>query len=179
METGRSGIALVGSRTRAGIRQHKVEDLYVAHMGDAVRLAFVLTGDLDTAEDLAQDAFLRVASRLGSPREPYNFEAYLKKTIVNLSRSLERKGRRERLFLRRQEAMSAVAEEPPDIDGGDLWPLLMQLPPRQRTAIFLHYHSDLSDQQIADMLGCSGGAAKALRIRALKKLRSEWGEEHE
>lgn len=75
--------------------------------------------------------------------------------------------------------MLSEAEDPPDLDSRDLWRLLLRLPSRQRVAIFLRYYNDMSDQQIADTLGCSRGAAKALCIRGLSKLRFEWGEENE
>lgn len=167
------------SRKGAQALEKTLEDLYAAHIDEALRLAFVLTGSKETAEDLAQDAFLRVAGRLGSLREPQRFDAYLKRTVVNLSRSLGRRLRTERSFLRQQESMVSIAEDSPDPDRKDLWRLLLRLPARQRIAIFLRYHNDMSDLQIADTLGCSSGAVKALRVRGLCKLRSEWGERDE
>jgi RNA polymerase sigma factor (sigma-70 family) len=64
-----------------------LEDLYVRHADEALRLSYLLTGDVALAEDLVQDAFVRVAGRLLHLRDPGGFHAYLRKTIVNLARS--------------------------------------------------------------------------------------------
>ena len=64
----------------------KLAELYVRYADGAVRLAYLTTGDLALAEDLVQDAFVRLAGRLVHLRDPGAFEAYLRRTVVNLSR---------------------------------------------------------------------------------------------
>jgi RNA polymerase sigma factor (sigma-70 family) len=53
-----------------------------------------------------------------------------------------------------------------------LWPHVKSLPPRQRAVIVLRYYEDLSEQQIADVLGCSRGNVKSTAHHALRSLRA-------
>src|SRR5689334_10267877 len=71
----------------------RIGELYLGHADAAVRLAYLLTGDRDVAEDLVQDAFVRLAGRLVHLRDPGAFDAYLRKTVVNLSNSYFRRRR--------------------------------------------------------------------------------------
>ncbi|HEX5951155.1 MAG TPA: sigma-70 family RNA polymerase sigma factor, partial [Actinomycetota bacterium] len=71
-------------------------ELYVRHGPAAQRLAFLLTGDRAQAEDLVQEAFVRVVGRFGHLRVPDAFAAYLRRTIVNLHTSQLRRRRLER-----------------------------------------------------------------------------------
>src|SRR6184192_809214 len=77
-------------------------ELYLRHADDAVRLAYLLTGDRDLAEDLVQDAFVRLAVRLVHLRDPDAFHAYLRRTVVNLSHSHFRRKKVERAYLERE-----------------------------------------------------------------------------
>src|SRR6266566_9470783 len=61
--------------------------LYGRHAPGAVRLAYLLTGDPALAEDLVQDAFVKLAGRLAHLRDPEAFDAYLRRTVVNLANS--------------------------------------------------------------------------------------------
>src|ERR671925_1042326 len=83
----------------------RLGELYLRHADAAVRLAYLLTGDRSLAEDLAQDAFVRLAGRLVHLRDPGAFDAYLRRTIVNLSNShFRRKVERAYLMSARSEA---------------------------------------------------------------------------
>src|SRR5438105_4353777 len=79
----------------------RLGELYVRHADDAVRLAYLLTGDRALAEDLVQDAFVRLAGRLVHLRDPDAFDAYLRRTVVNLSNSYFRRKKVERAYLER------------------------------------------------------------------------------
>jgi RNA polymerase sigma-70 factor (ECF subfamily) len=63
-----------------------VEELYARHAQGAVRLAYLLFGDQEVAQDIAQEAFLRAFGRFADMRKPSSFSTYLKTTIVNLTR---------------------------------------------------------------------------------------------
>src|SRR2546425_13079151 len=76
--------------------------LYVTHAPDALRLGYLLTGDRTLAEDLAQEAFVRMFGRFRDLRNPDAFGAYLRKTVVNLSRSHFRRVRVERAYVQRE-----------------------------------------------------------------------------
>src|SRR5213082_409241 len=79
----------------------RLGELYLQHADDAVRLAYLLTGERVLAEDLVQDAFVRLAGRLVHLRDPGAFDAYLRRTVVNLCNSQFRRRRVERAYLQR------------------------------------------------------------------------------
>jgi RNA polymerase sigma factor (sigma-70 family) len=85
----------------------RLGDLYLRHADAAARLAYLLTGDREVAEDIVQDAFVRLAGRLAHLRDPAAFDAYLRRTVVNLSHSYWRRKKVERAYLRREEAAIA------------------------------------------------------------------------
>ena len=147
-------------------------ELYVRHTPAARRLAYFLTGDRDLAEDLVQDAFVRLAGRFRHRRQPDAFEAYLRRTIVNLFTSHLRRLRLERREMARRRAEpEPVHREDDKAERDVLWAALQTLPARQRAAIVLRYYEDLSERQTADVLRCSVGAAKQLISRGLSALR--------
>lgn len=76
--------------------EQRLADLYGRHAPDAVRVAFLLTGDQHSAEDIVQDAFVRLFSRFQELRNPDAVETYLRRTVVNLSRDRWRRLKLER-----------------------------------------------------------------------------------
>jgi RNA polymerase sigma-70 factor (sigma-E family) len=150
-------------------------ELYLAHADRARRLAYLLTGDRAVAEDLVQDAFIRLAGRLAHLRDPGAFEAYLRRTVVNLSNSHFRHRRVERAHLDRQGGDPDAGVEPvAAFEARDaLWAALGSLSDRQRAAIVLRYYEDLPDARIAEILGCRVGTVKSLVSRGLEALREE------
>lgn len=68
-------------------------ELYARHAPGAVRLAFLVTGDREAAQDIAQDAFIKVAGRFRHLRFPDAFDAYLRRTVINLCTSRFRHAR--------------------------------------------------------------------------------------
>jgi RNA polymerase sigma factor (sigma-70 family) len=155
-----------------------LESLYLQHAPSALRFAYFLSGDQETARDLVQDAFVRVAGRFSYLRRPDGFDAYLRRTIVNLNASRLRRLKVERSSLAREAAYPAVAnvERDPGVSD-ELWRAILDLPPRQRAAIVLRFYEDQSEQQAADTLRCSVKALNQLVVRAMKSLRTQIGEE--
>jgi RNA polymerase sigma-70 factor (sigma-E family) len=150
----------------------RLEDLYRAHAPDALRLAYLLTGDRGLAEDLAQDAFVKVFGRFHDLRNRDAFWWYLRRTIVNLSRSHFRRRRVERSWLARQR----VDETHTDPDVGErerLRVALRSLRPEQRAAIVLRYFEDLSEADTAQALGVAVGTVKSMVSRGMERLRKE------
>jgi RNA polymerase sigma factor (sigma-70 family) len=160
---------------RRGMR--RLEHLYAAHGEEATRLAFLLTGDRELAEDLAQDAFVRVARRFRDLRGPEDFGPYLRKTVVNLCKGHWRRRKVERSYLARAKADGGSnSSELPDVGLRDaIWSELQALPLRPRSAIVLRFYEDLSEQQTAELLDCSPGAARTLMARAMATLQSNIG----
>src|SRR5438034_11207824 len=93
----------------------RLAELYVRHAAEATRLAYMLTGDRQLAEDLVQDAFVRLAGRLVHLRDPGAFDAYLRRTIVNLANSHFRRKRDARPHPNRPPADRPRAGEPRDL----------------------------------------------------------------
>lgn len=147
-------------------------DAFVAaHGSRLLRSAYLLTGDHGAAEDLVQDTLLRTWrqwSRVNSADDPL---AYVRRMLVNGSvsrwRAVRRRTDRERLV---GTAPDRPAREEQRRDD-ELWQRLIVLPPRQRAVVVLTYYEDLSEAQVADVLGCSPGTVKSQRAKALRTLR--------
>ena len=156
----------------------KLEELYVLHAPTALRFAYFLTGDPDAARDLVQDAFVRMAGRFRHLRHPDAFDAYLRRTIVNLHASGLRRLRVERSSLAREAAFTVPVVHDDDHGARDeMWHAILSLPARQRAAIVLRYYEDLSEWQSAEVLHCSVGALDQLVVRAMATLRTRIGKE--
>jgi RNA polymerase sigma-70 factor (sigma-E family) len=155
------------------LERDRLADLYVAHAPEAIRLAFLLTGDWAMAEDLVQDAFARLVGRLQHLRDPGAFGAYLRRAIVNLAMSYFRHRRVERAYLEREAAAPSRENNPNEDLDETMHAVLLRLPQRQRAAIVLRFYEDLSDVQTAEILRCPAGTVRSLVSRGMKKLRSE------
>ena len=153
--------------------------LYEEHAARAFRLAYLLTGDHDVAEDLVQDAFVKLIGRLADLRSPDSFGIYLRRTVVTMSYGLFRRRRTERAFLTRERGLGGPKSDVlPDVERKDeLWTQLQKIAPRQRAALVLRYYEDLSEQQAADLLGCSLRTLKSLVTRGIRAMRDQQGGE--
>jgi RNA polymerase sigma-70 factor (sigma-E family) len=152
--------------------------LYALHAPASVRLAYLLTGDPALAEDLVQEAFVKVAGRFADIREPQAFEAYLRRTVVNLARMHFRRRRLERAHLEREAGRPPVTSDLPDVASRqDMKEALLALPERQRAAIVLRFYEDMSELQIAEALRCRPGTVKSLLARGVEGLRRRSAEE--
>lgn len=138
-------------------------ELYGARYGDLVRLAYLLTGSQDVAEELVQDAFVAASRQWGGVREPF---PYLRAAVVNRSRSWGRRVQLERRQL-------PPIEDQVELGASELWDALGRLNVRQRSAIVLRYYEDLPDQEIAALLGCRPGTVRTVIHRGLAMLRKE------
>jgi len=152
------------------------DELYREHIGRARRLAYLLTGRVGDADDIAHEAFLRCAGRLGALRSPDRFGAYLHRAVA-----------REVIDTRRSAARRSAREERSDgsrlrtagHDGGqvdvaarvDVVAALRELPEAQRVAVVLRYWAGCSDAEIARTLRCPVGTVKSRLSRALATLK--------
>ncbi len=148
--------------------------LYERHSGAGLRLAYLLTGgDRPAAEDLLHEAFIRCVGRFRHLRVPDAFDAYLRRAIVNLHTSGLRHAELERAQAARERGAPARLSSMPDIAGRhDLWRSLSVLPARQRAALVLRYYEDLSEAEIANVLGCSTGTVKSQASKGVAKMRA-------
>lgn len=152
--------------------RNKLEALYWQHAPDALRLAYFLTGNREAADDLVQDAFLRMFMRFQDLRSQEAFRGYLRRTVVNLSRDRFRRLGRERGALQSQRILAEGVESRVDIESRDeLLKALQKLPGRQRAAVVLRYCEGLSEEETAHVLATTVGATKSLTSRGLNALR--------
>jgi len=163
----------------ASRRATLLADLYRAESARIVNLAYLLTGERPLAEDLAQEAFIRVAGRLRDVH-PDAFGAYLSRTVVNLVRSHFRHARVQRRYADRIEADARVRRDAVEaasgaLDSGTdelLWAALQSLPVHQREAVVCRFYLDLSEEQTAATLNVRVGTVKSATSRGLQALRA-------
>jgi RNA polymerase sigma-70 factor (sigma-E family) len=135
-----------------------------------VRLAYLLVGSLADAEDVAQEVLEQIYRRWGDMRQD-TVVAYATTAVVNRSRSMLRR----RTVARRVAPHLAQPEpgEPTRFEDSLLWDLVQALPRRQREVVVLRYWCDLSEDDIARVLGVSNGTVKSAAHRAQLQL-STW-----
>jgi RNA polymerase sigma-70 factor (sigma-E family) len=155
----------------------QLTQLYRAHAPAARRLAYLLVGDREEADDLVQDCFVRLAARRRVPVD--DLPAYLRRAVVNAANSWMRK----RAVRRRRAHEAALAYGPggvgdavsPDASASvvrddALRRALLALPERQRTAVVLRHYLDLSEAECAELMDCSVGTVKAAASRGRTRL---------
>jgi RNA polymerase sigma-70 factor (sigma-E family) len=140
------------------------------------RTALLLTGhDRAAAEDLLQVALERAYrhwARICRSEEP---ERYVRRILANASHDRWRRASRRPERVIPGADVAAVADDHAGAvaDRDYLMRALAALPKRQRTVLVLRYYSDLSELEIADILGCSVGTVKSQVSRGLARLRTE------
>ena len=130
----------------------------------AVRLAALLTQRV-AAEDVVQDAFVGLYPRFDRLDNP---AAYLRVAILNGCRQMHR---RRAVELDRMPRLVAPGFDHPELPA--LADAVALLPYRQRAVLVLRYWLDLSEDDIAEALGCRPGTVKSLSSRALERLGKE------
>lgn len=164
-------IGLSGLRGDGAPDEDVIKTLFKANYGSLVRMCFLLCGDPGLAEDLAQEAFVRAASKI-LDLSPPQARAYLRRTAINLWRSRLRRFKAERRARSRAaplEIVPAVSIEDRDM----LWRTVLGLPRRQRACLVLRFYEDLTEKETARVLGCSVGTVKSNVSDALRWLRSQ------
>jgi RNA polymerase sigma-70 factor (sigma-E family) len=143
-------------------RDARIKALFEEHYVGLCRLAYLITGDTAQAEELVMDAFMRTFASWRRIRDLDRADAYLRRAVVNLSRSRLRRQRAE-------EQAPKFVQTRPDADADDarvVWDAVRALPHRQRAAVILRYYEDLPQAEIADALGCSLGTVKSQLSKA-------------
>lgn len=141
------------------------------------RVAYAMTGDAGSAEDSLQSAYARAFSlwhRVSRADQP---DAYLRRMVVNEVIGSRRYGwgRRERPHEHIRSTDAVASPEDAVVSRDHLWTAVQTLPPRQRAVVVLRYYEDLSETEIAGVLGCSRGTVKSQASKALDNLRRTGG----
>ncbi len=135
------------------------DDFFRAEYPRIVALVLALSGDHQGAEDVAQEALLRASDRwdrVGSYDRP---GAWVRRVALNLSLNARARRRSEAAAVNRLGARPPLPPADAETDG--FWNMVRRLPPRQAAAVSLHYLEDLSVADVAAVLGCAEGTAKA------------------
>ncbi|HEY0949772.1 SigE family RNA polymerase sigma factor [Nocardioides sp.] len=141
------------------------------------RTAYAVAGDAGAAEDALQAAYARAFARWGHVSSTDHPEAYVRRMVVNEVLGTRRRGwsRRERPHEQPPDHQGPAGAhdgpEPGVVERDAVWAAVLALPPRQRAVVVLRYYEDLSEEQIADVLGCSRGTVKSQASAALTNLR--------
>jgi RNA polymerase sigma-70 factor (ECF subfamily) len=145
---------------------------YQEHIGELTGYLVTLVGDLGLAQDLAQEAFVRVFARWRTVEHP---RAYVYLTGINLARMHWRRSGRE------GQAYAAVGRTSSEsVEAHDPWlrDLVERLPKRLRTPVLLHYYADLPVDEVAATLHIPLGTAKRRLHEARAILRDILGASH-
>jgi len=145
---------------------------YVAFRLPALRrLAVLLCQDWQRADDLVQQAIIKVYVHWAKASGADNTDAYVNAILVREFLHERRSGWTRRVSVTDQLPESAILAV--DTDGlMDLQVAVTALPPRQRAALVLRFYCDLNVDQTAAALGCSTGTVKSQTAKALATLRS-------
>ncbi len=138
------------------------DDIFATEYRSLVRLATLMVDSVAIAEDLVQDAFVKLHRKWASVESPV---AYLRTTVMNNCRN-EIRGR-----VRERKSRQRFREEVVELEADEVLDAVRQLPERQRAAIVLRYYEDLSEAEIARTLGVRPGTVKSLLHRGTAELR--------
>jgi len=167
-----------------GVPGDAIDGLYRSHAVGLIRLALLLVGDRTTAEDVVQDSFLGLFRGWSRLRDPEHALSYLRTSVVNGCRSVQRA--RRTAWLRGQSPEPREPEPPvwsaeaAAIAGEsqrEVLAAVARLPRRQREVLALRYYAGLGDSEIAAVLRVSRGTVSSTASRALAALARQLGAE--
>jgi len=153
------------------------ETLVSTHEAAVFRLAYLIVGDADAAQDVAQDAFVRAYQQLDrfDPARPF------RPWVLHITRNLARNHRRslarylaavQRLFVNvPHTAASAESEQFQQQEARALWEAIRRLPDQEQEVIYLRFMLALSVRETAEVLNIPPGTVKSRLSRALRRLK--------
>ena len=136
-----------------------------------LRTAYLLTGNLADAEDLVQSALAKTYLAWNRIEDRGAVDSYVRRAMINTQISWWRRRRLEE-FPTDEIPDQAVTDFPAGSDLGDsLQRAIDRLPQRMRAAVMLRYYEDMTEAEVAEVLGVSVGTVKSTISRAVAKLR--------
>jgi RNA polymerase sigma-70 factor (sigma-E family) len=151
------------------------EECFREHYASIVAYGTSLTGDRDTARDLAQEAFARLHVNWTKIEQYDAPGAWLRRVIANLAIDRHRSHASERRAVDRLRNRAVPQTAAPR--DTDAWVRLVgELPPRQRAIVTLHYGEDMSVADIAELLDINVNTVKSALSKARDTLRKNWEE---
>ena len=174
---GRAGAILSVLPAVPSNREAAVRALYETQHAELVRFATFITGDIHAGEDVAQEAFMRVYDAWDRLEDPDRAVAYLRATVVNLSRGRHRR----RLVAERKQPphLMAVPSAEDDAMGrvgrGAVLAAVSALPSRQRACVVMRHWLRMTEGEIAATLDVSVGSVRTHNKRGLETLQRTLG----
>jgi RNA polymerase sigma-70 factor (sigma-E family) len=147
---------------------------FETHHRGLARLAYLLSGDPDTADDLTAEAFTAAWQRWDQVRRSDVPLAYVRRIVVNLAASRVRRLVRERRGWQLMGATWSERTDGPDLEAGaDVRAALGRLPVRKRACVILRHYYGLSEQETAATLGIAVGTVKSQTSRGVAELAAQ------
>ena len=141
-----------------------------------LRTAYLMTGNRADAEDLLQTALAKTYLAWDRINDRDHPEHYVRRVMANARTSRWRRSRGHEEYAVESVPETAGRDDFADLDLHDaLWRAMRALPTKQRAVLVLRYYEQLSEAEIAEVLGCSAGTVKSQASRALVKLRANAG----
>ncbi len=174
----RAGAALRVLPAVPSDREAAVRALYETHHVDLVRFATFIMGDVHAAEDVTQEAFTRIYDAWDRLDDHDRAVAYLRATIVNLSRGRHRR----RLVAERKQPPHLVAVQSAEDDAmgrvgrGAVLDAVSALPGRQRACVVMRHWLRMTEGEIAATLNVSIGSVRTHNRRGLETLQRKLGD---
>lgn len=153
-----------------------VTDLYRVHALGLIRLAVVMLGDRQAAEDVVQEAFCGLYRRWRTLADTDRALSYVRSSVLNGSRTALRRRARRPTGAADLPAESAEAAALTGEEHRQVLEAIRRLPHRQREALVLRYYLEFSEEEIAASMGISRGTVKSTTSRALAALGRILGE---
>lgn len=145
-----------------------------AYHGDMVRVAYVVCGDQQLAQDAAQAAWSIALGKLRSLRDPARLRPWLVSVAANQARQMIRSQHRRALAEIRVRPLPDPNGDPPRvIDRVDLVNAFQRLEPQDRTLLALRYVAGLDSSEIGPLVGMSPSGVRGHLSRLLERLRKE------
>lgn len=158
------------------------EELYQRYCHQALKTAYLISGDPEIAEDIVQETFIQCFKSIKQLKEPDAFYAWFYKTLIRCGWRINAKYRQKKLKL------SVIENEPMDaidrnfnlediVETKEVYDLiqkaLMKLTAPMRAAVTLYYYNDMTISEIAVVLDCFQGTVKSRLHNAKKILEKE------
>lgn len=148
--------------------------IVAAHRAEMVRVAYVVCGDWDLAQDAAQAALWIAWRKLPSLRDPQRLRPWLMSVVANEARAILRRQRRHPVVELTIASHGIGADDPGDEIGQvDLSNALHRLGPDDRALVALRYLADLDSTEIGSLTGRSASGVRTRLARVLDRLRKE------
>ena len=157
-------------------RERAFQAFFALHHADLARLAYLITGDPDAAEDIAADSLVEIWRHWARVEAADNPLAYARGVLANLARNWIRRQSRERhglLNLKRFAEEFRGSDLPAVLDVRDA---LRRLPLRRRECLVLRYAFDVPEREVAAILGISVGTVKSQTSRGAEQLAALLGD---